>query len=1001
MTNILAAEIGCDADEPAIAEVTAEEKAAESAKGIPDRAYYGKPDKIPANTELDFIIQRHLARRAGPHFDVRFGDESGLHSWVARKPMPGPGGRIGMFHQPMHSYKYKDFEGTIPEGYGAGTVKKHEEGKLIITKTSPGMIHFTVTHRKHPERFALFKPKTQTTGRKDDWLLVNVTPTKPLPYQKVRYKRVGAEEVESKLKAMQEGDSVEAKVDGASSLIQLLKDGVEVVSYRAAKDTGRPIIHTERVLGGRPQLSIPEELQGSVLKGEIYGKRDDDGVIPPQELGGLLNATVANSLQMQRDRDINLRDMVYDVQQYGKDEVPADTPRADRRELLKRILQHLPADKFHLSDAANSPEEALELWRSVQSGKHPLTTEGVVGWPQKGHPWKAKLTEDSDVHITSVFPGEGKYLEQGAGGFEYSLEPGGKGVGRVGTGFSDETRRDMMQNPDKYIGRVARIRSQQQLPSGAYRAPSFKALHEDYPQAKTSADKAEKGASFYQQALTTTPIQYNTDQSVWQNILRHLHRVHDTGTYRLRAHENLQRWRDSLSAGPSAKIQRTLAALDGRDPYGVSKIDRALQSFNIPIKQAAFSPRQASRSIANYLRGRKIAKLPDRISQGVLDAVGEENRLLAHQQNPISRWAERPFFHLKDRIVGGAAGGLAGGIVDDQLRQHDGGAQDYATRGVAATGGALLGGRGLNAAMNSARRYVAAKSPLFGYAPPAPGGVGQTVRDWWRYGVKGEPRRDFVQRAVDRLAGRVGDDKRMLQSTFADKAESAIGGDKGIYAAPDEILAVADFHRSAARHELLKRYLGIHAPGKFDYYVRDPVTRAYKYNPDTVKPGTTAHRTLLEDPLAAQPWLFETGTGAPPRYSSEGPGPLGMVFGSHDMRMSGKPKQLPDGGRRMRYTVGDAWNMAIDPNERDLGAYLSGLARTSPQKWLEYLSQRPLLTEESLRNVGSGDTIGGRLSSAGLRQLLESVLRQHTPVYRQRLAVDFNPYGGIDRVQTR
>ena len=71
----------------------------------------------------------------------------------------------------------------------------------------------------------------------------------------------------------------------------------------------------------------------------------------------------------------------------------------------------------------------------------------------------------------------------GAGGFSYSLKPGEESVGEVGSGFTQSTRGQMLQSPEDFIGRIARIRAQEQFPSGAYRAPSFLALHEDYPKA--------------------------------------------------------------------------------------------------------------------------------------------------------------------------------------------------------------------------------------------------------------------------------------------------------------------------------------------------------------------------------------------------------------------------------------------------------------------------------------------------------------------------------------
>lgn len=91
-----------------------------------------------------------------------------------------------------------------------------------------------------------------------------------------------------------------------------------------------------------------------------------------------------------------------------------------------------------------------------------------------------KFTNENDVYIRDTYPGEGKYFKSGVGGIKYSTNPEGPIVGSVGTGLSDELRRQMFKNPEEFIGRVARIRSQGQFESGAHRAPSLIALHEDY-----------------------------------------------------------------------------------------------------------------------------------------------------------------------------------------------------------------------------------------------------------------------------------------------------------------------------------------------------------------------------------------------------------------------------------------------------------------------------------------------------------------------------------------
>jgi hypothetical protein len=492
------------------------DKQSDYAKGIPDKRYYRPIEQLQPGQMVDYLVQQHNAYRAGPHKDVRFGDEKGLYSWATRKPLPTPGQRTALFEQPTHSHKYLGWEGEIPRGqYGGGTVKVDDQGKVLVTSVKPDMIHFTLAHKRYPERFVLMKPKGWKQPK--SWLLINKTPTAGLPYEKIRYQKIPATDVEKYIDKMQKGDTFEAKIDGASSLIKLLKDGVEMVSYRQSKETGRPILYTEKVLDGLPKMEIPNELVGTVLKGELYGVRNPGGsqvshvgqngalgagdlesisdygaggstherVIPPQELGGLLNSSLSKALEDKRSRNIKLRNMVYDIQQIGKD--PVDwhkTPRTDRRKLIEQVLGYLPKDVFHISPAAETPEDARKLWMDIQQGSHPLTHEGVVMWPQGGAPLKAKLTEDTDVHITGTYPGEGKYQGTGIGGFTYGLQPGGPTVGRVGTGLTDALRQEVFANPDSYAGRVARIRSQEQLPSGAYRAPAFLAFHEDYPQAK-------------------------------------------------------------------------------------------------------------------------------------------------------------------------------------------------------------------------------------------------------------------------------------------------------------------------------------------------------------------------------------------------------------------------------------------------------------------------------------------------------------------------------------
>jgi hypothetical protein len=447
--------------------------AVDKATGIPDRSVYGDPFSLPERQFVDFVLQEHHAHKAGPHFDLRLGTpELGLFSWAVRKGLPEPGEKHLAILQPLHEYSYKDFEGEISEGYGAGTVKLKQQGKVLIDRVSDKSIVFTVGWGRYLRRYALVK-----TSDPEKWLLINITPTEPFPWSKEKFKSVPAEKVSDILRDLQPEASVQAKIDGAAALVKLLDDSIEIASYRIAKDTGWPIIHTERILGHVPKLKIPKELVGTILRGEIYMVDEQGRAIPPQELGGILNASLEKSLDIIAKKKLKPRVAIFDLPLLGGK--PVSLPMSERRKKLQEILDLLNLEALHLMPEVKDPQEALKLWEEIVSGKHPLTNEGIV-IHTRDKPLKVKIRPEADVYIREIFRGDGKYKDS-AGGFYYSLTPDGPIVGKVGTGLSDELRKDMFENPKEYIGRVARIAHQGQFASGSYRAPSLIALHEDYP----------------------------------------------------------------------------------------------------------------------------------------------------------------------------------------------------------------------------------------------------------------------------------------------------------------------------------------------------------------------------------------------------------------------------------------------------------------------------------------------------------------------------------------
>lgn len=208
---------------------------------------------------------------------------------------------------------------------------------------------------------------------------------------------------------------------------------------------------------------------------------EDAQSIPVQELSGILNSSLAESLRKQKDQGVNMRVALFNVLSQGKKPVGQDVPYSKKVSILQEIMKHLPADKFMLPEMATTPEAQQAMWESIQAGKNPRTREGIVAFPETGAPYKVKVLPEADVILRRMFGGQGKYKDKGVGGFGYSLPGSDKEVGEVGSGLTDELRQAMLEHPDEYLERTARIRSQGQYPSGAHRAPSLIAMHEDYP----------------------------------------------------------------------------------------------------------------------------------------------------------------------------------------------------------------------------------------------------------------------------------------------------------------------------------------------------------------------------------------------------------------------------------------------------------------------------------------------------------------------------------------
>lgn len=85
-----------------------------------------------------FIVVEHHAQRARLHWDLRFEmpDRNGIwYSFAVRKGVPlQPGKRVLAVRTHDHTTQEALYLGKIETGYGAGTLKKWDDGQCIIHK---------------------------------------------------------------------------------------------------------------------------------------------------------------------------------------------------------------------------------------------------------------------------------------------------------------------------------------------------------------------------------------------------------------------------------------------------------------------------------------------------------------------------------------------------------------------------------------------------------------------------------------------------------------------------------------------------------------------------------------------------------------------------------------------------------------------------------------------------------------------------------------------------
>ncbi len=136
----------------------------------------GKPQKAHGSS---YVIQKHAATRL--HYDLRLEMNGVLKSWAVPKgPSHDPREKRLAVHVEDHPVEYRDFEGVIPKGeYGGGTVMVWDRGDWVSLDADPeasyakGIMKFRLEGEKLRGAWTLIRMKTRDEEQgKENWLLI-------------------------------------------------------------------------------------------------------------------------------------------------------------------------------------------------------------------------------------------------------------------------------------------------------------------------------------------------------------------------------------------------------------------------------------------------------------------------------------------------------------------------------------------------------------------------------------------------------------------------------------------------------------------------------------------------------------------------------------------------------------------------------------------------------------------------------------------------------------
>lgn len=175
----------------------------------PGDIYSPIPDKKqPFVTDLS--LQKHMARKAGTHYDLRLNINGTGYSWaIPKAQLPNPGEKKLAIRTFDHDINYMTFSGELGKGYGEGKVDLQIYDKVDVLECTPGKIKFNVyPSGTEVQQYNLIN----TSG--NNWIIQNNTKTRDTHPELPEYKHSYKEKSFKDIDVNDKGTLLSTKIDG-------------------------------------------------------------------------------------------------------------------------------------------------------------------------------------------------------------------------------------------------------------------------------------------------------------------------------------------------------------------------------------------------------------------------------------------------------------------------------------------------------------------------------------------------------------------------------------------------------------------------------------------------------------------------------------------------------------------------------------------------------------------------------------------------------------------